>query len=337
MSQRWPGGLIKPTPITPTGPYQDGSASGVWTLDQMEYWLQQGLWPIAGNAAPVGLFSGGAVGAGYSNVIDYILIATAGNATDFGDLTQARSALGSCASTTRACAAGGEQTGGSKVGTIDYVTIATKGNATNFGSLTTNNNYGVAGCNSSTRGLFGGGLTTWPSNVIEYITIASTGNATDFGDLTRTTYTSGACSSPTRGLFGGGFSASSVNVVDYVTIASTGNATDFGDLTVARYGLEGASNTTRALFAGGADTNVIDYVTIASTGNATDFGDLTFTTSFGGGSGASSIARAVFMGGTTNTTCYVTISSTGNAVSFGQLSVTRQDLTACSSNNGGVQ
>ena len=50
MSERWPGGFIKPIPPTPAGPYQDGAASGVWTMDQMSYWLKQGLWPIAGNA-----------------------------------------------------------------------------------------------------------------------------------------------------------------------------------------------------------------------------------------------------------------------------------------------
>ena len=36
-----------------------------------------------------GLFGGGYTGA-YSNVIDFVTIATAGNATDFGDLTVAR-------------------------------------------------------------------------------------------------------------------------------------------------------------------------------------------------------------------------------------------------------
>ena len=87
MSQRWPGGLIKPTPITPTGPYQDGSASGVWTLDQMEYWLQQGLWPTAGNVAPRGLFGGGTWSGTNYNVIDYVSIASTGNAADFGDMS----------------------------------------------------------------------------------------------------------------------------------------------------------------------------------------------------------------------------------------------------------
>ena len=199
MSQRWPGGLIKPTPITPTGPYQDGSASGVWTLDQMEYWLQQGLWPIAGNAAQRGLFMGDAIGAVYSNVIDYITVSTTGNAIDFGDLTQARSALGSCASTTRACAAGGEQTGGSKVGTIDYVTIATTGNTTDFGDLLSATQQ-LAATSNNTWGGFAGGNTGSAINVIQYVTIASTGNSSDFGDLTQTTLSLDACSNCHGGL-----------------------------------------------------------------------------------------------------------------------------------------
>jgi len=49
MSREWPGGLIRKTPVTPTGPLNSGAAPGVWTLDQMNYWLKQNLWPIAGN------------------------------------------------------------------------------------------------------------------------------------------------------------------------------------------------------------------------------------------------------------------------------------------------
>jgi hypothetical protein len=52
MSHQWPGGLIRKTPPTPTGPYQDSSASGVWTLDQVAYWEQQNNWPTAGSVNP---------------------------------------------------------------------------------------------------------------------------------------------------------------------------------------------------------------------------------------------------------------------------------------------
>ena len=88
----------------------------------------------------------------------------------------------------------------------------------------------MAGCSSSTRGLFGGGYTN--SNVIDYVTIATTGNATDFGDLTVGRYYLAGCSSSTRGLFGGGYVSPASIADDDVTLASTGNDTDFGDLTV---------------------------------------------------------------------------------------------------------
>ena len=42
-----------------------------------------------------GLFGGGYTSS-YSNVIDYVTIATTGNATDFGDLSEARNYLAAC-------------------------------------------------------------------------------------------------------------------------------------------------------------------------------------------------------------------------------------------------
>jgi hypothetical protein len=50
MSNRWPGGIIRKTPVTPTGPLQTGAASGVWSLADAAYWTKQGLWPTAGRA-----------------------------------------------------------------------------------------------------------------------------------------------------------------------------------------------------------------------------------------------------------------------------------------------
>jgi len=52
MSNRWPGGLIRKTPVTPAGPYQDGAAPGVWTLAEAAYWAKRGLWPTAGKVRP---------------------------------------------------------------------------------------------------------------------------------------------------------------------------------------------------------------------------------------------------------------------------------------------
>jgi hypothetical protein len=81
------------------------------------------------------------------NVIDYITIASTGNATDFGDLIEVESGNSACASLTRGLFAGG---GSSNI--IQYVTIASVGNATDFGDLTAARE-GLAGCSSAHGGL----------------------------------------------------------------------------------------------------------------------------------------------------------------------------------------
>lgn len=178
------------------------------------------------------------------NIIQYVTIATTGNATDFGDLTGIVGGLQLCAATaspTRGLIAGGNDDSTQK-NVINYITIATTGNATDFGDLTSARD-GLSACSSDTRALFGGGIQSITTiNTIEYVTIATTGNATDFGDLTVARRYLAACSSPTRGTFGGGDTGTDSNVIDYVTIATIGNATDFGDLTLARSNLGACSN-----------------------------------------------------------------------------------------------
>ena len=77
-------------------------------------------------------------GGGFTNVnvntIDYVEIATPGNAVDFGDLTQARWGIAAASDGSRAVFGGGFTT--VTVNTIDYVEIATPGNAVDFGDLT---------------------------------------------------------------------------------------------------------------------------------------------------------------------------------------------------------
>ena len=72
--------------------------------------------------------------------IDYITMASTGDATDFGDLTQARNNHGAFSSSVRGVFAGGGDVSGvsgGKVNTVDYITIASTGNATDFGDLST--------------------------------------------------------------------------------------------------------------------------------------------------------------------------------------------------------
>jgi hypothetical protein len=156
MSKKWPGGIITPTPATPSGPYQNGAAPGIWTLSQQSYWAKQGLWPIAGNAAPIGFMGGGVSSGTRSANINYFSLTSVGNATSFGNLTVARLELASCASTTRGLWAGGENNEGDRVTTIDYITMASTGTASSFGALT-QARMGLAGLSNTTRGVFGGG------------------------------------------------------------------------------------------------------------------------------------------------------------------------------------
>jgi hypothetical protein len=77
-----------------------------------------------------GVFGGGGP---IVNTIDYITIASIGNAIDFGDLTQSRQGPVACSSSTRGTFGGGETPG--EVNTIDYITISSVGNAIDFGDL----------------------------------------------------------------------------------------------------------------------------------------------------------------------------------------------------------
>ena len=174
----------------------------------------------------------------HENLIDYVTIASTGDGTDFGDLTEGVSFVGSgINNTTRAIKTCGTRVTGNTAGNIiDYITTQSTGNATDFGDAITKKNS-LAGCSNTTRGIYGGGQGTSPLgnyNSIEYITIATTGNGTDFGDVSSTKDYLGACASATRGVFAGGQTPTKLNVIEYVTLATTGDAVDFGDLTNIR-------------------------------------------------------------------------------------------------------
>ena len=66
------------------------------------------------------------------NTLEFITMATFGNAQDFGDLTSGRRPRG-CSNQTRGVFAGGDPI----TNIIDFVTIQTTGNATDFGDLIT--------------------------------------------------------------------------------------------------------------------------------------------------------------------------------------------------------
>ena len=236
-----------------------------------------------GASATRGIWAGGATPTRL-NTIDFVTIATTGNAQDFGDTQNVIFYSAGASNSIRMVNAGGDTP--TIINVMDLITIASIGNAQDFGDLTVAR-VGLAQGASPTRGVFAGGWTAvpayTPSDVIDYVTIVTTGNATDFGNLSAARRSGCGGSSQTRAIFMGGItgsapSATEVNTIDYVTIASTGNAVDFGDMTAAvRDKGNMMSNSIRCVGAGGYDSpatvNSIDMVTIATTGNAVDFGD----------------------------------------------------------------
>ena len=213
----------------------------------------------------------------YSNALDMVTIASTGNATDFADVTQ-RGQQTSCASATRALTAGGVYAGVTN-NIIDFFTMSSTANGVDFGDIS-HTSRGVAGCSSSTRGIFflGDNNGSTIVNTIEYVTISTTGNTADFGDTTDIARYLGGCSNAIRGIRAGGNTGSVINTIDFITISTLGDAKDFGDLTQVTSGAHGgAASGTRAVFAGGyspSKTDVISYVQIMTTGNAADFGNL---------------------------------------------------------------
>jgi hypothetical protein len=316
------------------GRKSDGETYVFGDIDPIEYTLARGL------------FGGGDRGVyGKQNVIEYITTGQPGNATDFGDLTIARTFLAATSngSNDRGVWAAGFA-GMIEQNIIDYVAIGTTGDAADFGDTTRTRHY-VTGTSNGTnnRGVFVGDNDN--SNDIEYITITSLGNGTDFGDLTssRREMTGNSCSNYTnnRGLFPGGYATVWTANINYINISSLGNASSFGNMTAARGGVGGTSNGTgdRGVHAGGWGASyydTIDYVTISTTGDATDFGNLVSATRHLAATSNMTNNQGVFGGGyleagsLVNIIEYITISSTGNSQDFGDLSASKDALAACS-------
>ena len=82
-------------------------------------------------------------------------MASTGNATDFGNLTDARNELTGASSKTRGLFAGGYDQP-TRINIIDFITIATTGDAQDFGDLTFASDGQVrstSGCSDSNGGL----------------------------------------------------------------------------------------------------------------------------------------------------------------------------------------
>ena len=80
------------------------------------------------------MFAGGYYPTSRSDVIDFVTIASTGDATDFGDLGATRMYSSAVSSSTRFVIGGGAE--GSIVNKIEFTQFSTTGNAVDFGDLT---------------------------------------------------------------------------------------------------------------------------------------------------------------------------------------------------------
>ena len=290
---------------------------------------------------------------GVVNTIQYINMATTGNALDFGDLQAIGYGNGSFSNRTTGIYLDNNPNN-------QRINLSSTGNSVSTGGSQNSGEVGRNAGANSIRGLFQWDVTP-QVNTIEYFNIASSSRGIDFGDAATVTNNKGTMgASPTRWVVGGGTNSnwSAVyNLIEYVNFMTQGNSSDFGDLTVARTGARGTGgNAVRGVYAGGylADgnapgpygvANTIDYITVATLGNALDFGDLTV----GSDDPAimTSSTRAVFAGGTSGVPSpanglgdidYVKIVSTGNAVDFGDFIDSMEPIGAmgCSNGHGGL-
>ena len=86
------------------------------------------------------------------NTIQFITIASTGDATDFGDHTDLRRSLGACNNSIRAVYGGGN-TPSATVNSLSFVTIATTGNGEDFGDLITARSTALTATSDSHGGI----------------------------------------------------------------------------------------------------------------------------------------------------------------------------------------
>ena len=168
-----------------------------------------------------------------TNVIDFVTMASQGNATDFGDTYNGDTYGfdGACSDRTRGVRFGGGSPAPFNTNIIDFITIQSTGNSVDFGDMTSATTYNCAAANS-VRGLSAGDAANNDA-AIDAVTISTQGNAVDFGDMATNLAARQACSSPLKmAIMGGGAPAYSSNC-EFVTISTFGNGVDFGNASAA--------------------------------------------------------------------------------------------------------
>ena len=126
-------------------------------------------------------------GGNTSAIIDYVTIASEGNAIDFGDPTFNSFSKTAFSSSTRGVWGGGWDGSSANVNTIEYIQFSTLGDALDFGDLA-QTTRGMMSSGNSIRGIFAGGQAANDNSNftsdMTFVNISSKGNSTKFGNLT---------------------------------------------------------------------------------------------------------------------------------------------------------
>ncbi len=179
-----------------------------------------------------------AAGSPITDTIEKFPVASDGNASDVGDLTQARFYPIGQSSSVSGYASGGKEPVSSEVNIIDKFSFSSDGNGTDVGDLTISRQQG-AGQSSTDSGYTSGGYTggsPFATTAIDKFPFASDGNATSVGNLSTgihsNFYMCGQSSTASGYATGGSTGAfPSINTIDKFPFSSDNNASDIGDLT----------------------------------------------------------------------------------------------------------
>jgi len=124
---------------------------------------------------------------GQEDQMQYITIATQGNATDMGNLSVARVQVVGVSDTTYGVFMGGDDKNSAAYNTIDYITISSTADATDFGDLNQARSQ-AAGASDGTYGVYLGGAQNdglgYQYNTVLQISIATPGNSTQQSNST---------------------------------------------------------------------------------------------------------------------------------------------------------
>ena len=280
---------IKMSPLTGMVGYGGGGTGLTLHAESISLWYGDRGLVIAG-------YTDGSA----STAVDYFDITSSGNASDFGDCSQAQWTNGA-SNGERAFSCGGTNGSGTPQRFIQSRDISNAGNFSSWGNLTSTHRRGSQACNG-TRSLAAYGEDVYNNvayNTVEYFDAKTSSNGADFGDLTEARYGQAGMSDATRAVFVNGHTGDNLrDDMDYFTIDTLGNASDWGE-SLGNANYQGAcSNGTRGLIGGGnPSTNAIQYITFSSVSNSTDFGDLDVYEGIYGLCGLGNETRGVFAGG----------------------------------------